>query len=309
MIYSLIIQSIAASAFAFEGGNDFALCVKVAEASKAPVAILAEPNRVWKRTHFEYRSKADLASRLQKSLGLRRGESGGVLCSAWPLGTGYTWYWEGYRTRFEPPKGLERRVDGLLSISTAGKEALSLSDLSRLGLSKTVTWERFFDRVRLRMFANAAKESDILECIAEAIGARIEEQGTTIKFVIDPKEYKRRSVAMWNSVLKNPENSFEAANARYAIALLPLCSERLISRAFADPERPGGWGQEWPVGSLIHQLAWQRPAPYFLKAKGDFVELFRKIANTEAPVYGYIEDTGVPRAGYLSADRKQVVIL
>lgn len=231
-----------AATFHFAGGSDVELVRTIAAHTALPIAIVSEGGRVWQESTFEYEAEKALWPALASRLGLNllRGDNS-VVSPAWPKFIYLGGQRHTYVASFENGQyssAMQRPEltisNGIVSARTPFAPA-RLADLLPLGMKKPVRWHWFFDEMRLALSVTKSSEEQYLVCIASALGAIRKETNEGVFFDLDPREYRRRGIALLASLARTPSFKFLAIDAEFTAAALQVLTDQQITAALKEP--------------------------------------------------------------------------
>jgi hypothetical protein len=286
-----------------------ALAVAIGETLGRPAVVLALPDVKFSKADHPWDEKERLVRFLEGRYGMLISRKGGMRPAVLPGGLVDERESSSYLNRHRPCTDSRGFEQAKLTLRTKEGEALSLEQIASLGLDKALTWDRYLSRARFRVDVRSIGREDFLEAVAHAAGAVLE-SGERYHIRIDPSAYRAGAVRYWNDSARRAEQARDAlavAEAQYMAALLTSSSDDLLRSAYGQPEKR--WGRTWLPGSNVHRLAWQRARLLPPTLGTSSLELFHRVADPSAPIWGYVEDAGVPRIGYLNRAQTEVITL
>ncbi len=238
-----------AGSFSFPGGSPQDFVIRVEKAFGTPVVLFLEnANPMPSGTaRWDQESEKFAAIRKKWNLGAASagdGESNRTGLSLWhkayPEGMLFLFKLAEYRSIAErmPTKEI-RTSGGRVSVTTSGKSAIRVGDLSMVGWSKPIGVHWFYVNALVVASAHEVPEEEFLSLVAESVGAKLisDERGYT--FDLDPKQLRQR----WQQRLRDDYATWRskaepAIGLRYLrdAALLDKLTDDDLKRAFQEPE-------------------------------------------------------------------------
>jgi hypothetical protein len=251
----LVSLALAASvSFTFRGGVDYELAELLQVKFKAPVVMLADPDRKWPTINEEEES----LNKLRLTVISSSGGDGTALQSSTALSPkNYPLFFflkqavTSYHSRYKTKGDLLQLNAGSLTSTVKRGEAITLHQLSNF--KKHLTWHWFFNDVRLIIDAKNVKSQYILEALPAAIGASLVERSDTYYLDFKPELFRKRVTALMNSKWPIREDAMVLADKKYMLELYKWISDADLLEIYSDP----GNQKTLPakVGSPLHRAA------------------------------------------------------
>lgn len=226
----LIVAAILSPALdiSFSGGNDYDLCRVISQSVQKPVAIVAEPGRVWKAFNFNSDpSYFDILTVERGGICHAPGKSWGLSMPAYPLGLYFTMQSSFYTSKFRMATVFTKSTDGRMSVLTANGAATLGQIFAKT--QKPVRWHWFFDNFRISAYCLATDENTLVQTIADAIGAQVVDKGDEFYLDFNPKEYRKRALSTIESLLNGIHSSISTDLAITRSCLIWMTDEELSS--------------------------------------------------------------------------------
>ena len=220
--------------FSFAGGSGGDLVRVVAAARKAPVGMLVSPGRTYAAFTIPEAAPDFFRQLLNLRAGLARGSKEGLGLSpkAWPKDL----YFLEDRARYSTgarPKPVKIVLSGGKATIAATESPVAVDELAQVAWTKPVRIHWFYEDAALWLDAKAAPEPEVVQTIAESLGASFRETKEEYVLGFDPRAYRARAIETLASMLSVERDLTLVAITAFTQEALRLVNDRELTALFA----------------------------------------------------------------------------
>ncbi|HVT10984.1 MAG TPA: hypothetical protein VHE55_01850 [Fimbriimonadaceae bacterium] len=238
MLSALVALALGSHVLPLQGGSDVELVHQLAIGLERPVALLAQPQRVWKKQQIEWRDDEGPAKPLRVKLGLdlTRTAAIGTSAGGYPESFYFLLKRSGYAKGFKTAK-LKVDEDGpRFSVRTADGPVVLGTACAPLKQAR-LSWHWFFENAYLAIDAQNVTESEYVRLIADCLGAKVEKKDGGYYLDFDPAAYRRRGISTLKRLAAaSPQRGGDAGDDLYSAAVLAWLTDAQIANLFDRPD-------------------------------------------------------------------------